>query len=122
MFIASFDKLQTQQTMKESSQQGIGGAYIPVNDHNMSELASTTESNFGYLDVEMGLLLENLAMAKDEIIEYQEFMRVTPSIWPTISQRITSNFGYRTDPFTRKSSYHSGIDIGGDILSGIRYR
>ena len=35
-------------------------------------------------------------------------------IWPVpCSTRITSRFGYRTDPFTGEERYHSGIDIDG---------
>ena len=35
-------------------------------------------------------------------------------IWPLpCSTRVTSRFGYRTDPFTGESRYHSGIDIDG---------
>ncbi|MBQ9663216.1 MAG: peptidoglycan DD-metalloendopeptidase family protein [Oscillospiraceae bacterium] len=35
-------------------------------------------------------------------------------IWPVpCSTRITSRFGYRTDPFTGEQRYHSGIDIDG---------
>ena len=44
--------------------------------------------------------------------------------WPVpCSTRITSRFGYRTDPFTGEQRYHSGIDIdgygneGGSILA-----
>ncbi|MBD2847139.1 peptidoglycan DD-metalloendopeptidase family protein [Paenibacillus sp. IB182496] len=36
-----------------------------------------------------------------------------PSVWPTDSPRITSTFGYRSDPFTGRSTFHAGIDIGG---------
>lgn len=35
-------------------------------------------------------------------------------IWPVpCSTRITSRFGYRTDPFTGAQKYHTGIDIDG---------
>ena len=35
-------------------------------------------------------------------------------IWPVpCSTRVTSRFGYRTDPFTGEQRYHSGIDIDG---------
>ena len=35
-------------------------------------------------------------------------------VWPLpCSQRVTSRFGNRTDPFTGETRYHSGIDIDG---------
>lgn len=35
-------------------------------------------------------------------------------VWPVpCSTRITSRFGYRSDPFTGETKYHSGIDIDG---------
>lgn len=35
-------------------------------------------------------------------------------MWPVpCSTRVTSRYGYRTDPFTGESRYHSGIDIDG---------
>jgi murein DD-endopeptidase MepM/ murein hydrolase activator NlpD len=37
------------------------------------------------------------------------------NIWPTESKKITSRFGYRRDPFTKRKSFHAGIDIGGQI-------
>lgn len=33
-------------------------------------------------------------------------------IWPVSGGRITSEYGWRTDPFTRERSFHGGIDIG----------
>ena len=44
----------------------------------------------------------------------------TPSIWPTKGW-LSSRFGYRTSPFTKKREFHKGIDIstrmGAPILS-----
>ncbi|KJD46505.1 M23 family metallopeptidase [Paenibacillus terrae] len=36
-----------------------------------------------------------------------------PSAWPVSSRQMTSSFGYRSDPFTGKSAFHSGMDIAG---------
>lgn len=38
----------------------------------------------------------------------------TGFIRPTVSGRITSNWGYRISPITHKVSFHSAIDIGGN--------
>lgn len=38
-----------------------------------------------------------------------------PSGWPTLSHILTSGFGYRSDPFTGRSTFHAGIDIGGKL-------
>ncbi|PWV93789.1 murein DD-endopeptidase MepM/ murein hydrolase activator NlpD [Paenibacillus cellulosilyticus] len=39
-----------------------------------------------------------------------------PTGWPTkSSSKMTSGFGYRSDPFTGKSTFHAGIDIGGKV-------
>lgn len=40
-----------------------------------------------------------------------------PSIWPTHG-RLSSRFGYRSDPFTGRRQFHRGVDISG--LSGTR--
>ncbi|HOZ47115.1 MAG TPA: peptidoglycan DD-metalloendopeptidase family protein [Candidatus Hydrogenedentes bacterium] len=58
--------------------------------------------------------------AKRDLIER------TPSIWPTRSsnRRITSRFGYRKDPFSRRVRHHDGTDIsatyGSPVLATAR--
>jgi murein DD-endopeptidase MepM/ murein hydrolase activator NlpD len=42
-----------------------------------------------------------------------------PQIAPAADQRITSTFGYRRDPFTRRAAMHSGIDFKGALGSPI---
>ena len=39
-------------------------------------------------------------------------------LWPTPSKLITSPFGYRSDPFTGGSAFHSGIDFGDGCGTG----
>lgn len=49
----------------------------------------------------------------DEIEQTNIELKHLPTIWPTVSHSITSNFGLRSDPFNRASSLHTGIDIKG---------
>lgn len=92
---------------------GQGGTLHDVNPEEIIKLAADTKETFLQLDELMEDLKLNLEEAKELALEYQHLMRITPSIWPTVSTRITSSFGYRRDPFTRRLSHHSGIDFGG---------
>ncbi|MFC4768138.1 peptidoglycan DD-metalloendopeptidase family protein [Effusibacillus consociatus] len=49
----------------------------------------------------------------------QEQAAHTPSIWPTGSRNITSDFGYRKDPFGGFYTLHTGLDISGSHGSTI---
>ncbi|WP_029894466.1 M23 family metallopeptidase [Desulfohalovibrio reitneri] len=40
----------------------------------------------------------------------RDILAATPSIWPTEGW-VTSEFGYRTSPFTGKREFHKGLDI-----------
>ena len=47
------------------------------------------------------------------------YLNTVPTLWPT-SGRITDNFGYRKDPFTGRTKFHEGIDIGADYGISIK--
>lgn len=40
-----------------------------------------------------------------------KYLDTIPTLWPTLG-RLTDDFGYRKDPFTRRTQFHEGIDIG----------
>jgi murein DD-endopeptidase MepM/ murein hydrolase activator NlpD len=50
--------------------------------------------------------------------QYLELLKKTPLGLPTQGRK-TSPFGHRTDPFTGKAAFHSGLDFEGDIGSAI---
>jgi len=92
---------------------GVGGTELPVDPDDPETLAEFAKQDLSKLDQKITSLLDGLTVARADLIEYLHLQRVTPSYWPTDSTRITSEFGYRKDPFTRRTAYHAGIDIGG---------
>jgi murein DD-endopeptidase MepM/ murein hydrolase activator NlpD len=40
--------------------------------------------------------------------------RVLPTGWPVVGGWISSNFGYRSDPFTGAGAFHAGVDFAAD--------
>lgn len=48
-----------------------------------------------------------------DVVETNEQLQYIPTIWPADNRKITSDFGKRSDPFTKRSSLHMGVDIRG---------
>ncbi len=56
---------------------------------------------------------QSLLDLKNSLIEKNERLAATPSIWPTNGD-ITSRFGWRSSPWGWGSDWHPGIDIAND--------
>ena len=97
-----------------SAAAGGGGPTIELEADDTEHLIADTKERLTQLDMEVGTLLMDISSAKEDLIEHLRVLRITPSMWPTVSERITSTFGYRKDPFTRRAAFHSGLDIAGD--------
>jgi len=93
----------------------VGGEYDPVDTDDALRLSASTRDELRELSVEADRLDGALHEALQEAEKIAYLRRITPSIYPTTSTQVTSSFGYRRDPFTRRSAYHKGIDFGGDI-------
>lgn len=93
---------------------GMGGQSIPVSVEDFSNLAQMTKSNYNLISGEMGELIESLSETKEQVLEVQRLLRITPNIWPTDTRKISSHFGIRRDPFNSVAGFHGGMDIGGD--------
>jgi len=91
-----------------------GGEFIPVTDEEIMELAETTNVDFNELKRLMGDLRQTMSFTLAQAYEKQHLIEITPTLWPTSSLRLSSRFGYRTDPLTRRPSFHAGIDIAGN--------
>ncbi|NDI34724.1 M23 family metallopeptidase [Chengkuizengella sediminis] len=91
---------------------GTGGYLVPVHNDSLKNVATNTSENLIALNKNVESMLVSLSDTKEDIVEYQQLLNITPSIWPTNHQKITSTFGYRRDPFTNALSFHTGLDIG----------
>jgi murein DD-endopeptidase MepM/ murein hydrolase activator NlpD len=91
---------------------GVGGSPNPVSQDNILKLGEQTLASFSALHGEVQALQTNLTATKQLVADKQQQLRITPTLWPTMTKVVTSPFGYRSDPFTKIPSYHSGIDFG----------
>jgi murein DD-endopeptidase MepM/ murein hydrolase activator NlpD len=98
-----------------STSAGVGGELVPVSTDETLDLSESTLSSFLTMTVEADRLEETFNEALVEAEKLAYLRSITPSIYPTVSTTVTSVFGYRRDPFTRKSAYHRGIDFGGNV-------
>ncbi len=98
---------------EEEAMDGTGGEALPVTDEEMNALISQTRSVFAELEQRAELLKPELEDTKSTVLRMTAILRVTPTIWPTDSRRLTSSFGVRKDPFTKRATFHAGLDIGG---------
>jgi len=94
---------------------GMGGEFFPFGRKETLHLSEDTMSKYEVMTLEADRLEAVLTDAIQEAEELAYIRGITPSIYPTLSTRITSTFGYRKDPFTKKSAYHKGIDFGGSV-------
>ncbi|MDJ0642626.1 MAG: M23 family metallopeptidase, partial [Erythrobacter sp.] len=56
---------------------------------------------------------ERLGLSLTRMASLERALEGVPQVVPAADQRITSAYGYRRDPFTRRSAMHSGIDFKG---------
>jgi murein DD-endopeptidase MepM/ murein hydrolase activator NlpD len=94
-----------------NSKEGMGGDMIPVTEEEITQLSKDIQTTFTSLTAQMEDLKLSLSKVKQEVLKQQRLLRELPNIWPADSRKVTSLFGYRKDPFTRRPTFHAGIDI-----------
>lgn len=58
----------------------------------------------------------DLSAAEAKLDKYLEMI---PTLWPS-NGHLSDSFGYRKDPFTRRRTFHEGLDIGASYGSNIK--
>lgn len=89
-----------------------GGAFVPVSNSQVEELSASTSDTLAQLSRQLTELQTSMTETKQKVLEQQLLLRITPTLFPTMTQTVTSPFGYRIDPINRLPSFHSGIDFG----------
>ncbi|RPF51148.1 M23 family metallopeptidase [Aquisalibacillus elongatus] len=58
-------------------------------------------------------LVDRYKMAVDDLSHMKDELKQVPIAWPADTERITSEFGHRDDPFARTKAFHGGLDLAG---------
>lgn len=93
---------------------GSGGKELPEN-----YVTGDVAENLIEIRKELPKLIEDFERSVDRIMEYKETLQTIPTFFPAAEGRITSKFGNRRDPFTARTSFHSGIDLAGPLNTPI---
>ncbi|SEQ07976.1 M23 family metallopeptidase [Piscibacillus halophilus] len=90
----------------ESAKSGIvkSSTLDPISGRDLSEIKG-----------EIPQLVASYKTAVKQISNVKEDLKQTPVDWPADTDVVTSEFGYRSDPFTSTESFHSGIDLAGPL-------
>lgn len=62
---------------------------------------------------------ERLGLSLSRMAALESALERVPQVVPAADQRITSNFGYRRDPFNGRAAMHGGIDFKGMVGSPV---
>lgn len=98
----------------------------PPLDLEKGEIAIEDRKDYALLSIRLDKAIRHAKLQKQSGLELwewlskrQSLLQATPSISPTKGW-ITSAFGYRTSPYTKKPSLHQGLDIAALYGTSVR--
>lgn len=113
-------------SLDNSPNQGRGGKGGPLSDQAeepvagldalarpLSIIYGLSEPSVDSIVQEINLRTASLTALLEDMEQKRDRIARTPSIWPSSAadRWISSSFGHRKDPFTRRVRHHSGTDI-----------
>jgi murein DD-endopeptidase MepM/ murein hydrolase activator NlpD len=87
--------------------------YEKDKDYSIFTSTQTASDKYESITSQLPKLIEKYEDTINSIEQLKAELQYTPTIWPTDVYRVTSTYGYRKDPITRRRSLHTGIDIAG---------
>lgn len=92
---------------------GVGGRVQMANPEASNNIVEELNADIEFLSTKVAIELENYKNLYTDIQKYRSRLEYIPAITPldANSYFISSNYGYRVDPFTEIRKYHAGIDL-----------
>lgn len=93
----------------------VGGGELQLNYRPSQNIIEQAKDNINMLKEELPGQQKKLNDLEMSVKEYNDLRAATPTNWPLADKGdayISSNYGWRKDPFTGKQEIHEGLDIG----------
>ncbi|MBU1708177.1 M23 family metallopeptidase [bacterium] len=90
---------------------GVGGGVEDFSISSSSPEVQSTRWTLEKIEREIQLQVESFEEISSKFTADQDILDHTPSLRPVEGGYISSGFGYRRDPFTRRTTMHAGVDI-----------
>ncbi len=74
--------------------------------------AGEVEAHLAALEDDLAALSGGLETFQERLASYTGFESALPKVWPLDGAVLTSPYGYRIQPFTRRWKFHTGLDLG----------
>ncbi|BCJ86562.1 M23 family metallopeptidase [Effusibacillus dendaii] len=102
------------------SRSGLKRPTLILNKEALDQLNKETDQRIESAKQILTTIEQQEAEQQAEETQKQDKEAHTPTIWPTGSRTISSDFGYRLDPFDNTYSLHTGLDIAGSYGSPVQ--